>query len=288
MAILDEKGRLFGKVNLIDLLLVIVLVCGLAFGGYKILSRYFITVEYDDYKVVLKAEDVHPEMVDAIRIGDKLIERSGAVIGTVIEPRPYLLPAEVYVQNREGRIETSIQPKLKDLVITVMVKVPKGQRIKNNTNNLLIGSRLEYEFATEGSFKVVRYSSIKAVEAKPSIVESDKIPNCLNLSVIDSIPNLKKYYAADGSGKIWTIAPSSQEESELMDKLVAEDGQDKKEATNPTSSADPSKPEIINLPVSSQFKTGDTIEVCGSVEDGEGVGGAHLRALCTSILRVTK
>ena len=286
MAILDEKGRLFGKVNLIDLLLVIVLVCGLAFGGYKILSRYFITTEYDDYKVILKAEDVHPEMVDAIRIGDKLIERSGAVIGTVVEPRPYLVPAEVYVQNREGRIETSIQPKLKDLMITVIVKVPKGQRIKYNTNNLLIGSRLEYEFATEGSFKVLRYDSIKAVEAKPSVIDGDKFPNCLSLSVIDSIPNLKKYYAVDGSGKVWTVAPPSKEESELMDKLVAEDAatSDKKDTSKPT---DPSKPEIINLQTT-QFKAGDTVEVCGSVEDGEGVGGSHMRALCTSILRVTK
>lgn len=283
MAILDEKGRLFGKVNLIDLLLIVVLACGLAFGGYKILSRYFITTEYDNYKVILRAEDVHPEMVDAIRVGDKLIERSGAVIGTVVEPRPYLVPAEVYVQNREGRIETSIQPKLKDLMITVMVKVAKGQRIKYNTNNLLIGSRLEYEFATEGSFKVIRYDSIKTVEAKPSVIEGDKFPNCLNLSVIDSIPNLKKYYAVDGSGKVWTVAPPSKEESALLDKIVSDEGQDKKDTSKP---ADPSKPEIITLP--SQFKTGDTIEVCGNVEDGEGVGGSHMRALCTSILKVVK
>jgi hypothetical protein len=283
MAILDEKGRLFGKANLIDLLLIVVLACGLAFGGYKILSRYFITTEYDNYKVILRAEDVHPEMVDAIRVGDKLIERSGAVIGTVVEPRPYLVPAEVYVQNREGRIETSIQPKLKDLMITVMVKVPKGQRIKYNTNNLLIGSRLEYEFATEGSFKVIRYDSIKTVEAKPSVIEGDKFPNCLNLSVIDSIPNLKKYYAVDGSGKVWTVAPPSKEESALLDKIVSGEGQDKKDTSKP---ADPSKPEIITLP--SQFKTGDTIEVCGNVEDGEGVGGSHMRALCTSILKVAK
>lgn len=283
MVILDEKGRLFGKVNLIDLLLVIVLACGLGFGGYKILSRYFITIEYDNYKVVLKAEDVHPEMVDAIRIGDKLIERSGAVIGTVVEPRPYLLPAEVYVQNREGRIETSIQPKLKDLIITVIVKVPKGQRIKYNTNNLLIGSRLEYEFASEGSFKTIRYESIKTSDIKPTVVEGESIPKCVNLSVTDSIPNLKKYYAADGNGKIWTVAPPSSEESKLLDKLVSEDGQSKKDESK---TSDPSKPEIIVT--TSKFKIGDNIEVCGTVEDGEGVGGSHMRALCTFIQKVAK
>ncbi len=113
MVILDEKGRLFGKINIIDLLIVIALAGGLVFGGYKIIGRYFIHTEYENYKVVLRAEDVHPEMVDAIRIGDRLIERSGAIVGAVIEPRPYLLDAEVYVQNREGKIETSIQPKLK-------------------------------------------------------------------------------------------------------------------------------------------------------------------------------
>jgi hypothetical protein len=280
MVILDDKGKLFGKINIIDLLVVIALVAGLVFGGYKIIGRYFIHTEYENYKVVLRAEDVHPEMVDAIRIGDKLIERSGAVIGTVIEPRPYLLNAEVYVQNREGRIETSIQPKLKDIIITVLVKTPVGQRIKYNTNNLLIGSRLEYEFATEGSFRILRYESVNPTDKAPTAFDPASTPKCLNLSVMDSIPGLKKYYGVDGNGKVWSIMPSADVVDKLMESITT--GSDKP-VTKPT---DPAKPELIEIP--DQFKTGDVIEVCGTIEDGEGVGGSHMRALCVSISKVAK
>lgn len=39
MKILDEKGKLFGKLNIIDLLAILVLVAALAFGGYKLATR---------------------------------------------------------------------------------------------------------------------------------------------------------------------------------------------------------------------------------------------------------
>ena len=39
MKVVDEKGKLFGKLNIIDLLAILVLVAALAFGGYKLLTR---------------------------------------------------------------------------------------------------------------------------------------------------------------------------------------------------------------------------------------------------------
>lgn len=39
MKVIDEKGKLFGKLNIIDLLAILVLVAALAFGGYKLVSR---------------------------------------------------------------------------------------------------------------------------------------------------------------------------------------------------------------------------------------------------------
>lgn len=282
MVILDEKGKLFGKINIIDLLVIIVLIVGLAFGGYKILSRYFIHTDYENYVVVLRAEDVHPEMVDAIRIGDDLIERSGAIVGTVIEPRPYLTDSEVYVQNREGKIETSIQPKLKDLMITVLVKTPVGQRIRYNTNNLLIGSRLEYEFATDGTFKTIRYTSVKPAEGTATVIKEGKIPDCMNLTVIDVIPNLGKFYGKDGDGKTWVAAMPYEQEKAALENLA-------EEKTAPQAPKTPSNPATPgNIQILTQPKIGDLVEFCGKSEDGEGVGGSHMKALCVSIKKVAK
>lgn len=282
MVILDEKGKLFGKLNIIDLLVIIVLIAGLAFGGYKVLSRYFIHTDYEKYVVVLRAEDVHPEMVDAIRIGDDLIERSGGVVGTVIEPRPYLMDSEVFVQNREGKIETTIQPKLKDLVITVLIDTPVGQRIRYNTNNLLIGSRLEYEFATEGTFKTIRYTSVKPAEGKATSISEGKIPDCVNLTVVDVIPNLGKFYGKDGDGKTWVAAMPYDQEKAALEDLAEE----KTTAGAPKTPTNPATPEKIEI--QTQPKIGDLVEFCGTTEDGEGVGGSHMKALCVSIKKVAR
>lgn len=150
MVILDEKGRLFGKLNIIDLLVLIVLLYGLYWGGTKIVTKYFVHPKFDSYVVVLRAENVNPEIIEGIHVGDKLVERSGTVIGTVIKPEPVLRDSMVYVQTREGLIIESVQPKLKDMDITVEVKTPQGTRVKYNTNNMLVGSRLEYDFVSEG------------------------------------------------------------------------------------------------------------------------------------------
>ncbi len=150
MVILDDKGRLFGKLNLIDLVVIVVILLGLWWGVDKIVARYFIPQEFDAYTVMLRAEAVPPEIIDSIKVGDKLVERSGNTIGTVVEPKPALKPSEVYVQTREGLIVESFQPKLKDMDITVEVIAPKGGRVRYNTNNVLVGSRWEYDFAGEG------------------------------------------------------------------------------------------------------------------------------------------
>lgn len=150
MKILDEKGRLFGKLNLIDLLVILAVLYGLYFVGTKVVARYFVPIQTDKYIVTLRAESVQPEIIDSIKVGDKLIDRSGSAIGIVIEPKPVLKPSEVYVQTREGTITETYQPKLKDMDITLEVVAPKGTRVKYNTQNMLIGSRIEYDFAGEG------------------------------------------------------------------------------------------------------------------------------------------
>lgn len=151
MKILDEKGRLFGKLNLIDLLVILAILYGLYFVGTKVLARYFMPIQIDKYIVTLRAESVQPEIIDSIKVGDKLIDRSGSTVGVVVEPKPVLKPSEVYVQTREGTIKETYQPKLKDMDITLEVIAPRGARVKYNTQNMLIGSRIEYDFAGDGS-----------------------------------------------------------------------------------------------------------------------------------------
>ncbi len=160
MAFIDGKGRLFGKLNIIDLLVIVVLLFGLYWVGNKVYSRFFGADEFvDSYRIVLRAENVHPEMADSIKAGYKLIERSGKIIGNV-DSAPVLKDAIVYVRTPQGTIEgstavivieDSVQPKLKDMDIELIVNTSLGARLKYNTQNVLVGSRIEYDFVQEGS-----------------------------------------------------------------------------------------------------------------------------------------
>jgi len=160
MTFIDSKGKLFGKLNIIDLLVIIVIALGLYWVGGKVYTRFFSTEEFvDKYRIVLRAENVHPEMVDSIKAGYKLVERSGNIVGNV-DSDPILKDAIVYVRTPQGTIEgstakivvnDSVQPKLKDMDIEVHVTTSLESRLKYNTQNVLVGSRIEYDFVQEGS-----------------------------------------------------------------------------------------------------------------------------------------
>lgn len=160
MVFIDKNGRLFGKLNIIDLLVIIIIAIGLYWVGGKIYTRFFSTEEFmDRYRIILRAENVHPEMADSIKAGYKLIERSGNIVGNV-DSDPVLRDAIVYVRTPQGTIEgstaklvvnDSVQPKLKDMDIEVHVSTPKETRLKYNTQNVLVGSRIEYDFVQEGT-----------------------------------------------------------------------------------------------------------------------------------------
>jgi hypothetical protein len=160
MVIIDKNGRLFGKLNIIDLIVIIVVGLGLYWVGGKVYTRYFSPEQFQDrYRIVLRAENVHPEMADSIKAGYKLVERSGNIVGNV-DSDPILKDAIVYVRTPQGTIEgstaklvinDSVQPKLKDMDIEVIATTPLGKRLKYNTQNVLVGSRIEYDFVQEGS-----------------------------------------------------------------------------------------------------------------------------------------
>ena len=98
MRIIDEKGRLFGKINLIDFLVILLLLflMPVFYFGYKLvnkkpviesLKKEFIEIETDCTLIKLE-----PEVLKVISIGDKEQDESGQVIGEIIslgQSEPY-------------------------------------------------------------------------------------------------------------------------------------------------------------------------------------------------------
>ena len=51
MIVLDENGKLFGKINLFDFVVIVLICILLVFGISKIVQRYFVKKSFDQYAV---------------------------------------------------------------------------------------------------------------------------------------------------------------------------------------------------------------------------------------------
>ena len=130
MKIIDEKGRLFGKLNLIDLL-VIVLIAAIAVvavvkytGRDTELKHYSASLNRPmEYSVVCRmvyrdaAENAKQEVGKQLMAGGELVE--GCFI-TAVEERPYY---ESYV-DASGTLQHAESPDFCDLIITVKGEAP--------------------------------------------------------------------------------------------------------------------------------------------------------------------
>jgi len=137
MKLIDERGRLFGKINLIDFLVIISLFCFIPviFFTYRILSNRPVAVvveeeplEFIETEINCKFIKVPPEFLKQIAVGDKEINKKGEVIGEIIwlgEVKPY----QYEFNLGAGQTVTKEDPLLKEVFVKLRLKVA----IKDNT-----------------------------------------------------------------------------------------------------------------------------------------------------------
>lgn len=86
MKLIDEKGRLFGKLSLIDviaIIVVIVLIVGI-FMRFFVLDKTSVNTETTPITYQVEASSVRMYTIEAITVGDKVFdEDTGAEVGTV-------------------------------------------------------------------------------------------------------------------------------------------------------------------------------------------------------------
>lgn len=133
MTVIDEKGRLFGKINLFDFIIIVIICILIAFGISKIIQRYFVTKSFDQYIIQLKALNIEEQVAKSIKKGNPIVTTTGSKFGEIIT-EPIIKQTEVYVVTSEGIIVPRTQPKLKDVYFSILVSVPKGSKTINYGN----------------------------------------------------------------------------------------------------------------------------------------------------------
>jgi hypothetical protein len=133
MIVLDENGKLFGKINLFDFVVIVLICILLVFGISKIVQRYFVKKSFDQYVIKLKAPNLEELVANSIKKGNLIVTPTGSKFGEIITD-PVIKQTEVYAVTSEGIIVPRTQPKLKDVYFSILVSVPEGAKTINYGN----------------------------------------------------------------------------------------------------------------------------------------------------------
>jgi|GEM_PF-719690 len=161
MKIVNEKGKLFGLVNVIDLLIVIVLVVGvIGVMKYKDIGNIVNKLSADEGGEVLitySINGIKDVSVEGVSIGDIFFdEDSRAVIGPVVDKSA--TQSKISTTNSDGEFVYSDIPDRFDLLITVKATGTWNDlEINVNNNDIHIGEKQEIT-SRISNFSAVIYS----------------------------------------------------------------------------------------------------------------------------------
>ena len=133
--IIDDKGKLFGKISIVDILIVAVLLAAIAGVYYKFGRSKTATVftKPDTIEISFYIEDIPAFVANKIKEGDLVKDRVnnttiGKVTSTTVGPDIYYYP------NSEGQAIASSKPGYASIQFTA-----RGQGVYNETGSSISG-----------------------------------------------------------------------------------------------------------------------------------------------------
>lgn len=153
MKVLDEKGRLFGKISIIDLLVIVVIVGVVAWFGYSMFGKNLrteVSQREEETEIVVVASGMRPTTAEAIAKGGKIFEfKTGACVGEVVGVETE--PTVVWLLEGDGRwVQTQSDDKV-DAFVTIRGTARIGENvITMNGVEIRVGGSigLKTKFAT--------------------------------------------------------------------------------------------------------------------------------------------
>ncbi len=108
--LIDEKGRLFGKINVVDFVVIAVIVLAVLGVGYKLLSSSTILFKKAEiFEIVFYNEALIKEVADSINEGDKVKDATkNTVFGEVVKKE--VDKSIVFASNEKGELVQTTRP----------------------------------------------------------------------------------------------------------------------------------------------------------------------------------
>lgn len=145
MKLIDEKGKLFGKVNIVDLIVILIIVAVVCAVGYRLTSSRVnagggnpVSTEEQYCYVTLYSSLVVPEISQSLNVGDKLVANSKYTDAEIVSIDEK--PAAYVATNSDGEAVLSEHPIWKDLTVVVREKVdPSSVILKVGNQEARVG-----------------------------------------------------------------------------------------------------------------------------------------------------
>lgn len=182
MRFIDERGRLFGKVNVIDFLFILffLIIIPMFIFGYKLFmantarEKEELKKESIDIQISGKFIKVNPEILKLITIGDKGIGDNGEITGEITqvgESKPY----QYIFDLGDEQILIKEQTTLKELYVNLRLKIiPRGSFIFYNQQRIASNSPI--------IFKTAKYA-LEFIPVKEEIKKKQREIKSLDLYV---------------------------------------------------------------------------------------------------------
>lgn len=140
MKLINKEGMIFGKVNIIDLFIVLFVIAALGLGFMKVTEEkgpIFVN-DTTKYSADILLRSIFDGFEEDINIGDDLYDhKSGALLGKITAKS--FVPAVAEVETADGRIVIAEVPERWDLTFTV-----EGEGIYNDAKGMQIGGEVRY------------------------------------------------------------------------------------------------------------------------------------------------
>ena len=133
--IIDEKGRIFGKINIIDLMVLLVIIAIIAAICFRIFSK---NQNADgtsplqgkqEVHLTLQAQLVVPEAIDQLKVGDKLVANNSFTTAEIVSID--YKKADHVTADQNGDVHLKEHPLWYDLTVVVKDEVnPSSPTLK--------------------------------------------------------------------------------------------------------------------------------------------------------------
>ncbi|MEZ2661728.1 DUF4330 domain-containing protein [Aneurinibacillus aneurinilyticus] len=140
---IDEKGKVWGIINLIDFLLFLILLFGIVFIGVKMMQPNEIVQQKKEVTYSLYNSTEYAFIVNRIKKGDILRNQdNGDILGEVISVKTQ--PGKVITTKSDGTMTISQVPDKSSVIITLKTKAKvKGTDLEQGNIPLLRGAKVK-------------------------------------------------------------------------------------------------------------------------------------------------